>query len=584
MATYRFQFRRDTAANWTSRNPILLAGEPGFETDTKKLKLGDGTTAWAGLAYVSVGSTGPAGSTGATGATGPTGPQGATGATGATGPTGNTGPAGPVGATGATGAQGATGNTGAAGTPGATWIVGSVDPTTEGITNDLYLNDKTFDIFKKTDSSTWTFQGNIKGPQGPTGANVGVVDLGNIGATNSVNATGRTELWVKGTLTANCTLTISNLGDGCKVKLLLKQDATGSRTLSITNGVTSGTATVSATASSASVVDVLGAPGGLYIASESSAVIVSSSAAVQNWLWDASTATVDPNSATYITQLLTYTPTSGKNLTAYGGYGVRLVDATASDPTYSVPQTKYSGPLDTSIRIPLGSIPSTGSDGHLSVRDVASGREHDFWQAVYDPVTQRITSCSAGASFPIGSLAASELNLATGNAANFPLRRGLITPAEIQAGLIEHPLMLGLPYIGGTSGGGNAPGWTSTAAGGSGTGWRFPAFHNAVFGANPGLNIPEGTWLRLDPSYNVAGSSVTAWEKTILTALQAYGCFVRDHAGQTSIYTIEASSSAWAAAGITATTWVNFSSSFPWSSLQVLVSPTRQATTAPYTA
>ena len=43
--------RRDTAANWTSVNPVLLDGEPGYEKDTKKIKYGDGTTAWNSLPY-----------------------------------------------------------------------------------------------------------------------------------------------------------------------------------------------------------------------------------------------------------------------------------------------------------------------------------------------------------------------------------------------------------------------------------------------------------------------------------------------------------------------------------------------------
>ena len=43
--------RRDTAANWTAANPTLLAGEIGIESDTSKIKIGDGTTAWASLAY-----------------------------------------------------------------------------------------------------------------------------------------------------------------------------------------------------------------------------------------------------------------------------------------------------------------------------------------------------------------------------------------------------------------------------------------------------------------------------------------------------------------------------------------------------
>ena len=69
------QVRRDLAANWTSANPILLAGEFGYEYDTNKAKIGDGTTAWTSLPYLSS-YTGP---TGATGFTGPTGPTGASG-------------------------------------------------------------------------------------------------------------------------------------------------------------------------------------------------------------------------------------------------------------------------------------------------------------------------------------------------------------------------------------------------------------------------------------------------------------------------------------------------------------------------
>jgi hypothetical protein len=43
------QQRRGTAAEWTTVNPILAAGEIGFETDTGKFKIGDGTNAWADL-------------------------------------------------------------------------------------------------------------------------------------------------------------------------------------------------------------------------------------------------------------------------------------------------------------------------------------------------------------------------------------------------------------------------------------------------------------------------------------------------------------------------------------------------------
>lgn len=50
----KIRFRRDTAANWTTANPILDQGEVGVETDTLKLKMGDGATAWGSLSYLAV--------------------------------------------------------------------------------------------------------------------------------------------------------------------------------------------------------------------------------------------------------------------------------------------------------------------------------------------------------------------------------------------------------------------------------------------------------------------------------------------------------------------------------------------------
>ena len=45
------QLRRDTSSNWTTANPVLADGEVGYETDTKKGKIGNGTTAWNALPY-----------------------------------------------------------------------------------------------------------------------------------------------------------------------------------------------------------------------------------------------------------------------------------------------------------------------------------------------------------------------------------------------------------------------------------------------------------------------------------------------------------------------------------------------------
>jgi hypothetical protein len=123
--------RRDTASNWTTANPTLASGEIGFETNTNKLKVGNGSTAWTSLAYAS----GAGGVTIATSA--PTGVEAGTiwfdSNTGISyvyydstwvelapavqGPKGDKGDTGDTGATGATGATGETGPAGASGVP-----------------------------------------------------------------------------------------------------------------------------------------------------------------------------------------------------------------------------------------------------------------------------------------------------------------------------------------------------------------------------------------------------------------------------------------------------------------------------------
>lgn len=50
--TTRIKFRRGTASEWNSVNPTLSSGEPGLETDTGKIKVGNGTSNWTSLTYV----------------------------------------------------------------------------------------------------------------------------------------------------------------------------------------------------------------------------------------------------------------------------------------------------------------------------------------------------------------------------------------------------------------------------------------------------------------------------------------------------------------------------------------------------
>ena len=48
----RIQLKHGLAAKWTEKNPVLLAGEIGIETDTLKMKVGNGTSNWSDLGYL----------------------------------------------------------------------------------------------------------------------------------------------------------------------------------------------------------------------------------------------------------------------------------------------------------------------------------------------------------------------------------------------------------------------------------------------------------------------------------------------------------------------------------------------------
>ena len=47
--TVQIQIRRDTTTNWQLTNPVLGAGEPGFDTTAQIFKIGDGITPWTEL-------------------------------------------------------------------------------------------------------------------------------------------------------------------------------------------------------------------------------------------------------------------------------------------------------------------------------------------------------------------------------------------------------------------------------------------------------------------------------------------------------------------------------------------------------
>lgn len=128
----RVQHKRMSAQDWASSTLVLLDGELGIESDTGKVKVGNGRDRFSALQYL----TGPKGDRGEIGPVGPKGAdgvmrfenltsqqreelKGAQGPQGARGPAGPTGPAGAVGPRGPEGQRGPQGNAGPRGADGA---------------------------------------------------------------------------------------------------------------------------------------------------------------------------------------------------------------------------------------------------------------------------------------------------------------------------------------------------------------------------------------------------------------------------------------------------------------------------------
>jgi len=194
----QIQYRRGSAADWTTTNPILAIGEPGYETDTGKFKVGNGSTVWTGLPYSS-GIQGPTGPTGAVGPTGPTGIQGIQGIQGPTGPTGPLGPTGPQGIQGIQGIQGVAGPTGPTGSIGNTGPTGptGATPAIGGTNTQVQFNNA--GVFGGSSNLTFNgtiltaagFAGPLNGTVGATTASTGaftsLTDSGNLTFTGTGN-------------------------------------------------------------------------------------------------------------------------------------------------------------------------------------------------------------------------------------------------------------------------------------------------------------------------------------------------------------------------------------------------------------
>ena len=219
--------------------------------------------------------------------------------------------------------------------------------------------------------------------------------------------------------------------------------------------------------------------------------------------------------------------------------------ASPSDPTMTIHCTSSEGPgtcqgangVDINgaqISVPARARPEDNWDAHVTIVETATGTEYDMWH----------TSIS-GSTITAGTGA--ETNVANGSgtggggdAANFSLTAGLLRPAELESGHINHALVMVVPCTNAT---GPNNGYTWPANGGwgdfCGEYWQEQASDAPELGQLVKLNMSPG---------QIASSGAPAWQQTIMTALATYGAYIEDTEGSwhdEGMYVLTQGSASW---------------------------------------
>ena len=171
--------------------------------------------------------------------------------------------------------------------------------------------------------------------------------------------------------------------------------------------------------------------------------------------------------------------------------------------------------------IPVEAEPDPQSDHHMLVIDRSRGLEWGCWNIVSQSGRWHAGLCATadisgtGVRVP-APLAGARWWLAHGaRACGFPLVAGLIRVEEIQAGRIDHALVIGYPGI--QRGHFTPPASTPSAAGTTN-------------------GVPCGGRFQYDPSIDVSKLGLSRSGQIIVRALQEYGAYVGDYSGSLSLY------------------------------------------------
>jgi len=236
-----------------------------------------------------------------------------------------------------------------------------------------------------------------------------------------------------------------------------------------------------------------------------------------------------------------------------------------STPIYQVPDDqpmvhvqldRISPPLQAvfnAVPLPSDAIPAAGTDNCLVVWQVGTDKMWEFWQLHRMPDGWHASW--GGEMDNVSTSPGRYPNSWGGTASSLPLIGGLIRPAELRAGTINHALVMGLPVL--------RANW-----------WAWPA--NRTDGVSLSTAaIPAGTDFRLDPTLDIDALPIPRVTKILAHAVQRYGLVVRGTSGNTTLYAEDPTptgSDPYPALfdGLSPKTIMK---AFPWNRLQVLSAP-----------
>jgi hypothetical protein len=197
-----------------------------------------------------------------------------------------------------------------------------------------------------------------------------------------------------------------------------------------------------------------------------------------------------------------------------GDFGKPTFWAQHSDPVYTVKGGSSATGFevhDQRIRLPAGAKPSAGSDHHLTV--VYAGQEYGFHNARVNPHHRTISAADETEAFAGRRIDLAGVGLcAGGTAARFGNLAGIIRAEELEAGHVDHALVIATSV--------NSSRFVYPAAKSDGhrSGGEYP---------------PMGTRFQLEPSWatNRRLASFPVWKQPILRALRDYGAYIGDSRG-----------------------------------------------------